>query len=103
MLCPKCKTDNAHRSRRASTGERLTSIVGYFPYRCRQCSHRFQTFTAEPSAPRVPPTAAEKEVARTHGASRWKRRRLEMWMYTLALTLFGVVLYLLTRAPSPGD
>ena len=103
MVCPKCKTDNAHRSRRVSTWDRFTTVMGYSPYRCHQCSHRFQAFIHHRNYPRLPPTNAEREIAHTVGASHWKRRRREIWLYGSALTVFVVVLYLLTRPPSIGE
>src|SRR5580658_2695574 len=103
MVCPRCKTDNAHRSRRISTWERFTASIGYSPYRCRQCSHRFHAFLVRRPHSRLPPTNAEREIAHTIGVSHWKRRRREIWLYGSALTVFVVLLYLLTRPPSIGE
>ena len=53
MQCPKCKIDHAHRSHRRGL-ERLAGIFGYYPYRCRECGHRFLHFryAAIPVGPR---------------------------------------------------
>jgi hypothetical protein len=103
MLCPKCKTDSAHRSHRVGLRERLTSIVGYVPYRCRQCSHRFVEFRYSLPEPAAPPArGAEKEIAATRGSLRWRQRRRELMLYGSALALFVVILYYLTREPSMG-
>jgi|SRR5258708_29321948 hypothetical protein len=104
MLCPKCKTDNAHRSHRAGLRERFTSIVGYVPYRCRDCSLRFLSFRhSRPDPAATPVRGAEKEIAATRSSLRWKQKRRELVLYVSALTLFVVVLYFLTREPSIGN
>ena len=104
MLCPKCKTDRAHRSHRAGLKEHLASIAGYHPYRCRDCSHRFLSLRDPPPAPASPATrSVEREIAATQGAARRKRKRRDILLYTSALILFGVILYFLTREPSMGS
>lgn len=103
MVCPNCNTDSAHRSRRVGVLEQLASLVGYYPYRCATCNRRFQTFGYSVPEPAALRTETEKAIAATQGASRWKQRRREIWLYGSALTLFAVLLYLLTRAPSIGD
>jgi len=100
MLCPKCKTDNAHRSRRVSVMERVAHLVGASPYRCHQCSHRFRSFSHWHPGAVAPETRAEKEIATTRSSLRWKQWRLEIWIYGSALIVFVVLLYFLTRPPS---
>lgn len=104
MQCPKCKTDNAHRSHRAGLSEHLTSIIGYVPYRCRDCSFRFLSFRYSRREPATaPPRGAEKEIAATRSSLRRRQKRRELVLYASALTLFVVVLYFLTREPSVGN
>jgi hypothetical protein len=103
VLCSHCKTDTAHRSRRVGVLEFLASQVGYYPYRCSICSRRFQQLGSSIPRRAAPVTGTEKEIAITQGASRGKQRQREMWLYGSALTLFVVLLYFLTRAPSIGD
>ena len=103
MLCPKCKTNNAHRSRRVSIRERFGRLLGFSPYRCHQCSHRFQIYRNSEPRSTAPDTRAEKEIATTRGAFRWRQTRLQILIYGLALTLFVFFLYLLTRTPSAGE
>jgi hypothetical protein len=103
VLCPKCKTASAHRSRRVGVAEYLASIASYYPYRCSTCSHRFQSFSHSFPEPAVPSTGTYKEIAITQGASRWKQRQREIWLYGSALILFAMLLYFLTKAPSIGD
>jgi DNA-directed RNA polymerase subunit RPC12/RpoP len=104
MLCPKCKTDNAHRSHRVGLRERLTGIVGYHAYRCHHCSHRFLSLHYLPAEPTAPAARGrvEREIAHTQGALRWKRKRRNILIYGSALILFVFILYFLTREPSIG-
>jgi DNA-directed RNA polymerase subunit RPC12/RpoP len=104
MLCPKCKTDHAHRSHRAGWREHLAHMVGYRPYRCHECSHRFLNFRyslPEPAA--APARGAEREIAATRGSLRRQQKRRELLLYGSALTAFVVILYFLTREPSIGN
>jgi hypothetical protein len=106
MLCPKCKTDSAHRAHRINSKERLVSVVAYYPYRCGCCSYRFHNFrfwvTATPAT--APPVrGAERQIAATRGALLWKHKRREILLYSTALVLFAFVLYFLTREPSIGN
>lgn len=103
MRCPKCKTDSASRSRRAGPIERLFGVVGYYPYRCQACGHRFRSFRYSPPVRTKPSTPAEKDIANCQGASRGKQIRREVWLYASAFTLFAILLYYLTRAPSMGE
>jgi DNA-directed RNA polymerase subunit RPC12/RpoP len=104
MLCPKCQTEHAHHSHRAGLGEHLASILGYRPYRCHKCSHRFLSFRYSLPEPDAPPVlGAEKEIAATRGSLRRRQKRREFLLYGSALTVFVVILYFLVREPSVGD
>lgn len=103
MRCPECKVDGGSRSRREGAIERILSVVGYYPYRCHSCSHRFHSFGYSPALRSKPSTAAERDIASCQGASRGKQIRREVWLYTSAFTLFVILLYYLTRAPSTGE
>ena len=79
-------------------------IVGYRPYRCHECSHRFLSFRYSLPEPDAPPVlGAEKEIAATRGSLRRKQKRREFLLYGSALTVFVVILYFLTREPSIGN
>jgi len=104
MLCTKCQTDSAHRSHRVGLRERLASLVGYYPYRCRTCGSRFLRLRRpdpEPATPAI--RGVEREIASTQGARRRKAMRRGILLYSCALLLFGAVLYYLTRQPSMGN
>jgi hypothetical protein len=103
MLCPKCKTDNAHRSHRVGLWEHIISIAGYHPYRCRNCKHRFVSSRyAVPEGTSPATRSVEREISHTQSSFRWKRKKRDIILYGSALIVFGVILYLLTRPPKIG-
>lgn len=104
MLCPKCKTDTAHRSHRAGLREYFISIAGYRPYRCRECKHRFLSLRNSAPEPVAPGSRSiAREISHTQRALRWEQKRRNILLYVSALILFCVILYFLTRASSIGN
>lgn len=103
MWCPKCKTDRAHRSHRAGVKEHLASLLAYYPYRCRECKHRFLRSRYESTEP---PSgehrSTEREIRATRRAKDWKRKKRHMAIYGVALLLFLIFLYLVTRDRNAG-
>ena len=103
MLCTKCQTDSAHRSHRVGFKEHLSSILGYYPYRCHNCGRRFQIVGhAEPGAANPAARGVEREITHTRSALRRRAVRRAILLYAGALILFAVILYYLTREPSMG-
>ena len=103
MLCPKCKTDRAHRSHRVGLMEHLASVAGFFPYACHGCQNRFLRYrhsTTEPGVSVNP--GAEQEISKTRSIASRKRKQREILLYGVALLLFVAILYYLTREPSVG-
>ena len=41
VACPQCGSKQLRLSHRRGFSQRLLSIAGIFPFRCRQCDHRF--------------------------------------------------------------
>ncbi|MGA1996891.1 MAG: hypothetical protein ABSH45_14035 [Bryobacteraceae bacterium] len=106
MLCPKCKLDRAHRSHRRGVVEHAASILAFCPYRCVTCNRRFLRFRyAGQSQPAGGSTATEAEIKATRAAFRWRRKRLELVLYAIAIVLFLVFLYFISgeRPPSGGE
>lgn len=96
VLCPKCKTDNAHRSHRRGLLEMIASVVAFYPNRCHRCKYRFLKFRYSSAEPIVD-SATEREIQATRGAIQWKRKRREFLLYGVACLLFAVFLYVITR------
>lgn len=101
MLCPKCKIDHAHRSHRTGLVERLGGLIGYYPYRCRECGHRFLQFRyATPTEGPAKRSAAEQEIKSTRGHIRWQRKKRAFLLYGFCALVFLGFLYYITR---PGN
>ena len=104
VLCPKCKTDNAHRSHRQGVLENVASIFTYYPYRCRECKHRFLHLRHETvEAPEPGQRSTEREIRATRQAKDWHRKRRDLAIYGTALLLFLAFLYFITRERSTPD
>ncbi len=96
MLCPKCKTDHAHRSHRRGLLELLASLVAIYPYRCRDCGLRFLKFRySTPSLTQDPSTV--REILSTRRSIAWKRKRMELLLYGAGMLLFLMFLYYISR------
>jgi hypothetical protein len=81
----------------------VASLAGYYPYRCPKCGTRFQALRNKEAEAAAPATRTlEREISTTQGARRRKAWRRGLVLYGLALILFGVLLYYLTREPSMG-
>jgi predicted Zn-ribbon and HTH transcriptional regulator len=97
MTCPKCKSDNAHRSHRRNSLERALAALGFYPYRCQKCDHRFRrsAFALE----RTPSQHAstEREIRATRGKVTMARRRRELVVYGGSFAFFLAFLYYITR------
>ena len=103
VLCPKCKTHRTDRSHRRGLFEHCIAVAGYYPYRCRNCQRRFLRFrctsikeTAAAETEAVHPRV-QREIRATRGAMKAKRKRRELLLYGVALVLFLVFLYYVTR------
>jgi hypothetical protein len=97
MICPKCKTDNAHRSHRRGLLELLASFVAILPYRCRDCSLRFLKFRyAAPGQSEEEPSPV-REILSIRRPTAWRRKRLELFLYGAGMLLFLMFLYYISR------
>ena len=105
MLCPKCKNDRAHRSHRSGVTEHLASLLTYYPYRCRECQHRFllSRYASIETPPSTQHRSTEREIRATRKAKDWQRKKRHFTIYAVALLLFLAFLYLVTRDRNAGD
>ena len=105
MYCPKCKADRAHRSHRKDAREYLASLLAYYPYRCRECKHRFlrSRYAASEAPSPKEHRGTEREIQATRRAKDWQRKKRHLTIYGVALLLFLAFLYLVTRYRSPND
>jgi rubredoxin len=103
MLCPKCKVDHAHRSHRRGW-ERLAALIGYYPYRCRECGYRFLQFRyASPSESPAKHSETEREIKSTRMRIRWQRKKRALLLYGFGALVFLGFLYFITRPGFVGN
>jgi len=77
--------------------ERVASWVAVYPYRCKDCDHRYLRFRyAEPDLA-GPVDNREREVRSTRKAMDWRRKRREFLLYGVGILCFLVFLYFITR------
>lgn len=44
MTCPKCRSERCTRSKRSGIADRVFSSLGFLPWRCLDCKHRFHGY-----------------------------------------------------------
>jgi hypothetical protein len=93
-LCTKCQSSNVWRSRRTGWLEKASSLLGSYPYRCHQCSARFQLRLRSAA----PLAASEKRKERTKQDRQRKLRTILLFGISLALFVL-VARFLILRAP----
>jgi hypothetical protein len=94
--CPACKGTSLRRSHRVSTIERLYSLAGRYPYRCRDCSKRFFLAAKESSAD----APSERRIERTRSEAQRRRRLILLFLGSLALFLLFLWKFIL---PPPAQ
>jgi hypothetical protein len=81
--------------------ERLGGLVGYHPYRCRECGHRFLLFRyAKPPEAPGKRSETEREIRSTRASIRWQRKKRAILLYGFCALVFLGFLYYITR---PGS
>jgi hypothetical protein len=79
------------------------AVLGYLPYRCKNCRKRFMHFRFAPAAKSVSRhPSLEREIKATRNALKAERKLREFLLYGLALMLFFAFLYYVTRDHDSG-
>ena len=99
MLCPTCKSDRAHRSKRRSPAEFAASLLGRYPYRCHACGARFTVATQSGILAGIG-SSSDTTVARMARRRRFLREAL---FYGLGIIIFLAFLMFLTRERPPTE
>jgi len=97
MTCPKCKSDTAHRSHRRNLLERAAAALWIYPYRCKNCEHRFLQSKLTLERTPSPHASTEREIRATRNAVTVARRRRELFLYGACFACFLAFLYYITR------
>ncbi len=103
MVCPKCKSDRAHRSHRRGISEYLLAFVAVNAYRCHACAYRFLRFRYAQEALPAVTSPTEREVRATRRSIKWRRKRREFLLYGTGFALFLAFLYYITRQRDSGE
>jgi hypothetical protein len=90
--CKACGSTSVRRSRRNSL-DRIRTVFGSYPYRCRDCRARF--YLRVPSRPHSRPPG--KRGRSENRARRRTTMRRELFIYALALVSFAALVFLLVR------
>jgi hypothetical protein len=75
----------------------MASWVAIYPYRCKDCGHRYLRFRYSESAGAGPAHASEREVRTTRSVMVWRRKRREFLLLGAGVLCFLVFLYFITR------
>ena len=94
MICPKCKENKAHRSRRSGLRDGLASLFLRTPYRCGACKARFYVNLRAESVLKLR-TPEEKRVIKLRRELQARKIRRQLIGYGLSSLILVLVLYYL--------
>lgn len=93
MICPKCKENKAHRSRRDGFKDWFMSLFLRIPYRCRACKARSYVYPYGEKSEKLR-TPEEQRVIKLRKALRAQKIKRELIAYGIgSLILFAVLYY----------
>ena len=100
MNCPKCGQGAAHRSHRTQLDWTI-SWLGFKPYRCKECQHRFYAYRDGETSARLR-TPEERRIMKLRRSIRWRRTKAELLLYLVSAVIFLGILYyiLIQRIPT---
>lgn len=100
MNCPKCGKGTAHRSHRTQL-DWIISSIGYKPYRCKECQHRFYAYRDGETSPRLR-TPEERRILKTRRGIKWRRTKTTLLLYFIGAIIFlGILYYILIQRVPP--
>jgi len=85
----------AHRSHR-SWLEWTISWLGFKPYRCKDCQHRFYAHRSGENSPKLRSTE-ERRILRLRRQIKWKKTKAALVLYSLSSLIFLALLYYLIQ------
>jgi hypothetical protein len=102
MICPQCKENRAHRSRRSSLKDWLASLTFRTPYRCRACKNRYYVYLQGYGAMKLR-TAEERSVIRLRRSLRAQQIKREILGYGISSLILVVIMYFLFQQRNGGQ
>ena len=94
MICPKCKENNAHRSRRSGLKDRFATLLLLTPYRCRACKERYYINLRGSNVLELR-TPEEKRVIRMRRGLRVQQIKRQLLGYGISSLILLAILYYL--------
>lgn len=102
MICPKCKENRAHRSRRSGFRDWAASLMFRTPYRCRACKARSYINLHGAGSLKLR-TPEERRVIKMRRSLRNKKLKRELIAYGIGTLILAAILYFLLQDRVPGS
>ncbi len=94
MICPKCKENKAHRSRRSGFRDWVAGLFLQTPYRCHACRNRFYINLRGGNVLKLR-SAEEKRVIKLRRELRMRQVRRQLLGYGISSIVLILILYYL--------
>jgi hypothetical protein len=94
MICPSCKENQAHRSRRSGLKDWAVSLILHTPYRCRACKKRFYVYLHGYGVTKLR-TAEERSVIKLRRSLRTQKIKRELFGYGISSLILILIMYYL--------
>jgi len=102
MICPRCKENKAHRSRRAGFKDWAMSLVLRIPYRCRACKARSYVYPYGGTSLKLR-TSEERRVIKLRRGLRMQQLKRQLIGYGISSLILVLILYYLFQQRVPSE
>jgi hypothetical protein len=102
MICPKCKENKAHRSRRSGFKDLGARLFFRTPYRCRACKERFYVNLRGSSVLELRSTE-EKRVIKLRRGLRMQHIKRQALSYGIGTLILVIILYFMFQQRIPTE
>lgn len=102
MICPICKENKAHRSRRVGFKDWIARLCFRVPYRCHSCGARSYIYPYGESSMKLR-TPEERRVIKLRRGLRTQKVRRELIAYGIGTLILVFVLYYFFQQRVPTE
>lgn len=102
MICPKCKENKAHRSRRSGFKDWVASLAMRIPYRCRACKARSYVAMYGGSSLKLR-SPEERRVIKLRRGLRMQQLKRQLIGYGISSLILVLILYYLFQQRVPSE
>ncbi len=75
----------------------MVSWLGYKPYRCKDCQHRFYAYREGENSTKLR-TAEERRIMKLRRQIKWRRTKAELLLYSVgSLAVIALIYYLIQQ------